>query len=138
MTTPIAGAQAGPGTALYAGQAATVQWTTGGTEEIAYIDLGFVPSIAFVHDLTSDLSFWWHPGMTAGSSVEFSDGKMDANTLTAFHTSGQPKVVPTTKFFIRANTVVTSTASTTDYIIGLSIDVDTTADDAVMYLIAFP
>lgn len=138
MTTPIKGTQAGAGAALLAGAPATVKWTTGSTEEMVFIDLGFVPSICFIHDLTSDLSFWWHPGMTAGSSVEFSDGKMDASTVTAWHTSGQPKVVTTAKFYVRDNTIHTSAAGNDDFIIGLKIDVDATANDAVMYLIAFP
>lgn len=138
MTTPIKGTQSMAGTALASGQPVTLKWTQGSTEEEVYLDLGFVPSLALIHDTTTDLSYWWHPSMTAGSCVEFSDGKYDTTSVTAWHTSGQPKVVPTGKFMIRANTVITSTASDSDYMVGLKVDDGIGVNDAVMVLIAFP
>jgi len=135
MITPVKGTQVDAGQALYAGGPAIVKWTTGSTEEEVYIDLGFTPSIAFMIDTTTVNTYMYYDGMVATKALLLDDGSLVA---AAGFTKWANTVVPTGKFYIRANVVNTSAAGADDVCTGLLIDDGVTAVNAVNYLIAFP
>ncbi len=134
MTTPIKGTQTGAGTAALGSQAAKVEWTSGTTKEEVYIDLGFVPTLAFLHSDTTDNAWIWYDGLPAANAIAVGDGAVDAVTVTRWSNT----LVPSGKFYIRANTVYTSTASDDDYITGLKVDDGFTDDSDTNTLIAIP
>ena len=134
MTTPVKSTQASAGTALMSGQPAVVSWATGSTEEEVYIDLGFVPSFAFIHSIDDDNAWFWYNGLAAASAIAVGDGAVDTTAVDGWNNT----VVPTGKFYIRANVVNTSAAGDDDIITGLKIDDGITQNSGDMYLIAWP